>query len=186
MQTLASPPSSAVTTRKLTSIGHELELDENSFGWLEDSSSIRGDAAALQQRMDENGYLYIKGFFNRDIILEARQVLLETLEKDDIFEPGKPLGDGILKQGVHPHNSATAWRDQPSLNRVVFGPEVHDFYSRFLGGTIRHFDYIWLRTMGCGHGTPPTATSFTWAAARIASIPRGSLTAKYRSKSAVS
>jgi hypothetical protein len=34
------------------------------------------------------------------------------------------------------------------------GPEVHDFYSRFLGGTIRHFDYIWLRTMGCGHGTP--------------------------------
>ena len=83
MQTLASPPSSAVTTRKLTSIGHELELDENSFGWLEDSSSIRSDAAALQQRMDENGYLYIKGFFNRDIILEARQVLLTALEKDN-------------------------------------------------------------------------------------------------------
>ena len=155
MQTLASPPSSAVTTRKLTSIGHELELDENSFGWLEDSSSIRGDAAALQQRMDENGYLYIKGFFNRDIILEARQVLLTALEKDGIFEPGEPLIDGILKQGVHPQFNATAWRDQPSLNRVVFGPEVHDFYSRFLGGTIRHFDYIWLRTMGCGHGTPP-------------------------------
>lgn len=62
MQTLASPPSSAVTTRKLTSIGHELELDENSFGWLEDSSSIRGDAAALQQRMDKTAISTSKDF----------------------------------------------------------------------------------------------------------------------------
>ena len=116
MKTLDSKP---VINRTLSSLGHELEMDEHSFGWLQDSSAIRNDPAALQQRMDENGYLYIKGFFKSDIILEAREALLKTLEKDGIFEPGAPLMDGILKEGIHPKFSTTAWRDQPSLNRVV-------------------------------------------------------------------
>jgi len=146
---------SSIVNRTLTSIGHELETDVHSFGWLEDSSTIRHDAEALQQRMEENGYLYIKGFFNRDLILEARKALLKTLEAGEIFEPGHPLLDGILKKGVNPYFNGTAWKNQPTVNRVVFGPEVHEFYSRFLGGTIRHFDFIWLRTMGFGHGTPP-------------------------------
>ena len=54
MKALASAP---VVNRTLTSLGHELELNEHSFGWLEDSSAIRNDPAALQQTMDENGYL---------------------------------------------------------------------------------------------------------------------------------
>lgn len=152
MKTLASAP---VVNRTLTSLGHELEVDEHSFGWLEDSSAIRNDPASLQQSMDENGYLYIKGFFPREVVLEARKVLVETLAKDGIFEEGKPLIDGILKEGVHPKFHTTAWKNQPAINRVVFGPEVHQFYTAFLGGAIRHFDYIWLRTMGCGHGTAP-------------------------------
>ena len=56
-------------------------MDEHSFGWLEDSSSARNDPAALQQSMDENGFLYIKGFFPHEVVLEARKVLVETLAK---------------------------------------------------------------------------------------------------------
>jgi hypothetical protein len=152
MQTTLHP---ATVKRTITSIGHELETDEHSFGWLEDSSAIRNNPEALRKSMEENGYLYIRGFFPRDIILEARMALLNTLEPGEIFEPGEPLADGILKQGVHPKFNDTAWKNQPALNRVVFGPEVKEFYTGFLGGTIRHFDYVWLRTMGCGHGTPP-------------------------------
>lgn len=152
MQTTLHP---ATVKRTITSIGHELETDEHSFGWLEDSSAIRNNPEALRKSMEENGYLYIRGFFPRDIILEARTALLNTLEPGEIFEPGEPLSDGILKQGVHPKFNDTAWKNQAALNRVVFGPEVKEFYTGFLGGTIRHFDYVWLRTMGCGHGTPP-------------------------------
>ena len=122
MKTLTSAP---VTNRTLRSLGHELEVDEHSFGWFEDSSSLRNDPAALQQSMDENGYLYIKGFFPREVVLEARKVLVETLEKDGIFEEGHPLIDGILKEGIHPKFHATAWKNQAAINRVVFGPEVH-------------------------------------------------------------
>jgi hypothetical protein len=73
MKTLTS---ARVTNRTLKSLGHELETDEHSFGWLEDSSTIRNDPAAVQQRMDENGYLYIKGFSPREVILEAREALV--------------------------------------------------------------------------------------------------------------
>jgi len=139
----------------VSSLGRPIETDEHSFGQLEDSSTIRHDPSALRSRMEENGYLYIRGFFPRGIILEARRALLARLAEDGIFEPEQPLMDGILKEGCHPKFSATAWRNQPAVERVVFGPEVQEFYTAFLGGKIRHFDYIWLRTMGCGHGTAP-------------------------------
>jgi len=155
LKTLASAP---VVNRSLRTLGHELETDEHSFGWLGDSSAIPNDPVDLNQRMDENGYLYIKGFFPREIILEARKALkalIKTLARDGIFEEGQPLIDGILKEGVHSQFNTTTWKNQPAINRIVFGPEVHQSYNGFHGGAIRHFDDIWLRTMGCGHGTPP-------------------------------
>ncbi len=44
MKAFASAP---VVNRTLTSLGHELELNEHSFGRLEDSSAFRNDPAAL-------------------------------------------------------------------------------------------------------------------------------------------
>ena len=140
---------------KPSCLGHELEMNAHSFGWLKDSSGISHDPSALQRGMDEDGYLFLRDFFPRQAILEARMALLEKLQEGDIFEPGQPLADGILRPGIHPKFHPTAWKNQPSLNRVVFGPEMKEFFTGFLGGTIRHLDYIWLRTMGCGHGTPP-------------------------------
>jgi hypothetical protein len=142
---------------KLTSLGHELELDEKSFGWLEDSSAYRSDFGYLKEFMESNGYLYIKNFFPRNIIVEARQSLLKKLSEKDIFNLDHPntLIDGVLKEGIHPKFDSESWKNNPTLNRVVFGPEVKEFYTKFLGGDIRHFDYIWLRTMGKGNGTAP-------------------------------
>ena len=142
---------------KLTSLGHELEHDEKTFGWLEDSSAHKNDFGYLKEFMESNGYLYIKNFFPRDIIVEARQSLLKKLSEKDIFNLDHPntLIDGVLKEGIHPKFDSESWKNNPTLNRVVFGPEVKEFYTNFLGGDIRHFDYIWLRTMGKGNGTAP-------------------------------
>ena len=140
---------------KLKSLGHELESDEQSFGWLQDCSKHKNDAGALREFMDTNGYLYIKNFFSRELIEDARNALLQTLSEKDIFDSAHSLMDGVLKEGVHPKFDSESWKNQPALNRVVFGPEIKEFYTNFLGGDIRHFDYIWLRTMGQGHGTAP-------------------------------
>jgi hypothetical protein len=150
-----APQSNRTVLPRLTSLGHELDMSEQSFGWLEDSSPIMRDTTALRRRMDEEGYLYIRGFFPREIVLDARTMLLERLSLDGIFEPGTAFDEGIHKESARPTFNAEAARHQPLLDRVVFGPEIREFYTRYMDGPIRHFDYVWLRTMGRGHGTAP-------------------------------
>lgn len=108
--------------------------------------------------MCDEGYLYLRGFFPREIITRARMSLLERLaENDGIFDPAYPLADGILLSETKSPNgfNPEAALGNSAVQRVVFGPEIRDFYTRLLGGVIRHFDYVWVRSMGLGHGTRP-------------------------------
>ena len=139
---------------ELRSVGKTLDLSEGAWGELMDSSSIAGDVAALQRRMDEEGYLFIRGFFPRELIRKVRISLLEALNGEGAFE--EPLEEGRIRKGssITPFSPDEA-RKNEAIQRVVFGPEIKTFYQNFLGGPIRHFDYIWMRTMGHGQGTRP-------------------------------
>lgn len=108
--------------------------------------------------MRDEGHLYFRGFFPREIITQARMSLLERLaENDGIFDPAYPLADGILISEIKSQIGFTpeAALGNSAVQRVVFGPEIRNFYTRLLGGVIRHFDYVWVRSMGLGHGTRP-------------------------------
>ena len=129
-------------------------MDEASFGVLEDATADLPNPTALRQRMDDHGYLFIRGLLPRELILEARRALIGKLQEQGFLEPDTDPLDGILKEGVHPGFSELA-RDVPAVKRVVFGPEMKGFYQGLLGGDIAHFDYIWLRAMGIGPGTVP-------------------------------
>lgn len=69
MMTRASSTSFELTLRAR---GHVLSQDENAFGFLADSSALRDDIPTLRQRMQEDGYLFLPGFFPREAVLEAR------------------------------------------------------------------------------------------------------------------
>ncbi|MDQ3815773.1 MAG: phytanoyl-CoA dioxygenase family protein, partial [Armatimonadota bacterium] len=45
--------------------------------------------------------------------------------------------------------------DNPPLMQVLYAGRMMEFYTRFLGGQVRHFDYTWFRAVGPGKGTPP-------------------------------
>ncbi len=143
------------TTLALRSCGHDLAMDESSFGELSDSCSYRDDFPALRHRMDEDGYLLIRRFFDPAIILAARHSLTSKLESRGLLEPNTDPADGILKAGVDLTFLPEIARKDDAVFRVVFGPEIKNFYSSFLEGPIRHFDFIWLRVMGFGKGTNP-------------------------------
>jgi hypothetical protein len=49
-----------------------LDLDVKEFGCLEDSSAIAGDPELCRRKMAEDGYLFLRGFFPRTDVLEAR------------------------------------------------------------------------------------------------------------------
>ncbi len=63
--------------------------------------------------------------------------------------------DGRLRPDAKKNFAPEFARDNPALDRVVFGPEIHDFFRDLLGGDVRHFDYKWFRAIGPGDGTPP-------------------------------
>ena len=43
------------------------------------------------------GHLFFRGFFHRDLILEAKMSLLERIaENEGVFDPTHPLSDGVL------------------------------------------------------------------------------------------
>ena len=144
-----------VTLPSLRSLGHDLDTSENRFGFLRDSSPLRDDPAALRERFEEDGYLYMRGFFERSLITEARgevfRKLAEQGELDPDYDPmeGRLSGEG-RNGGLRPQMAQTS----EAVKRVVFGPEIVDFYTRFFDEPIRHFDYIWARLMGRGQGTP--------------------------------
>lgn len=162
----------------LRSLGHELSADPEFFGFLRDSNDVLSDGGALRGRLEEDGYLYIRGFFDPELIRLGRRSIFERLEREDLLHPDHDMMDGF----VHPDmiesfrldtaptfketdgkkrnpDKTAAFRpelaaESPEIQRVVFGPEIHEFYARLFDCEVRHFDYIWCRLMGPGHGTP--------------------------------
>jgi len=142
-----------------SSLGRRLDTDPAKFGWLATSNDIVDDPAALRERFERDGYLYLKNFFDRSLIAEARRAITLNLAKAGQLHPDRDPMDGVIHPELTGASEKTAFRpnikaDSPEVKRVVFGPELAEFYTRFFGERVRHFDFIWMRLMGPGKGTP--------------------------------
>ncbi len=140
----------------LFSQGLELDGGSAAFGELRDSASLVGDANALQARMEEDGYLYVRNFFRRDLVVAARRSMLERLEARGVLDPDSPLEEGVLAPEANLRFLPELARDNAEVRRVIFGEEIHAFYRRLLATeNVRHFDFVWVRAVGHGIGTAP-------------------------------
>ena len=45
--------------------------------------------------------------------------------------------------------------DNEPLHRLLYGGRMMEFYERFLGGPVRHYDFTWMRAVAPGYGTQP-------------------------------
>ena len=59
-----------------------------------------------------------------------------------------PAGSGLKSQPDLAH-------DNEPLHRLLYGGRMIEFYERFLGGAVRHYDFTWMRAIAPGHGTHP-------------------------------
>jgi hypothetical protein len=165
---------------RISSQGRDIDTRDDAFGYLRASNDVAGSPDALRARLDEDGYLYIRDFFPPDLILKARLSVLAKLREDNAasFDPTQPLADGIVardQRDAFRLNTKPTFRKaggerrdpdergafrpdvaaaDPHIRRVIFGPEIAGFYAKLFGEPVRHFDYIWLRLMGPGLGTP--------------------------------
>ncbi len=139
----------------LTALGHELDTSSEAFGELESAMHLIDDAAALRQRMREDGYVFLPGYLNRYEVLAARDDITGHMERagqlDTNFPPEALIAKAGRTTGVNPELAANS----KALKQVLYSGPMMEFYTRLFGGAVRHYDYTWLRTIGPGQAAPP-------------------------------
>ena len=148
-------------SHQLTSCGHELDMSPKRFGELKDSGEFATDPEVLRARMKEDGYLLLRGFLDKDEVLKAREEVFNKWSEVGEIDTNHPIIDGI-SSGTSKKNELEdpgLFRkhvcEGPNLRKVTHSGPMIEFYERFLGGPVRCFDYLWLRTVAVGNFTPP-------------------------------
>jgi hypothetical protein len=178
--------------QKLTSHGHEIDTSPAKLGTLRDSSALADDPAALRARMSEDGYLFLPGYLDREVVRAARQEIFGKLARLGALDPAAPLLDAIAAPRSERRDYAEAgWKDQAAfakdlrtgtaIRELCHRGRIIGFFEAFLGGEVRPLDYIWVRTVrvggatGChydrvymGRGTPNLYTAWI----PIGDVPR--------------
>jgi hypothetical protein len=147
------------------------ELDPEHFGFLADSSSHLDDPAWLRQKMADDGYLFIKGFFPREDVLKARLEVLDRFQEMGFLDGNHSSQEGVLANRIANERTAFA---ATAAGEVVkkFNPvdmikgnqplwdllnsrHIMGFFDAFFGTPAHRFKHIWFRGVGKGLGTPP-------------------------------
>ena len=138
---------------RVTMAGHELVFGETIF-CPRAANDIQEDTEALQARIEEDGYLLIRGFYDIETVLAARIDILEQLS-----EQGRLAVDTPLEQGVIGQESASAvLRNDVVVKmsnylRVVNSERILTFFELFLGGPVLTLDHKWPRAVSRGVST---------------------------------
>jgi hypothetical protein len=139
----------------LKSNGVQLDTTEEAFGELRDSSYLAGDAESLRARMEEDGYLFMRGCLNRDEVLAARGEVVRRLAAEGFLAPGTDPMDAIIRKDVESTFRPDLTENNAPLLRLLYSGAMMAFYENFFGEPVRHYDFTWLRAMTPGLGTRP-------------------------------
>ncbi len=137
--------------------GRELSGRAEHFGLLRESQDVFDDTEALKSRMDSDGYLFIRGFFQRDEVKQVRHTIAQALSDEGVLDPGFPIDQAIAVPGHQMAFRADLANASRELQALIYGEPMMSFYSRLLGGPARHYDYTWMRVVAPGIGTQPHA-----------------------------
>lgn len=127
-------------------------------GPLRDSACVADSPDELVRRMEADGYIFLRGFFDRDDVMAARCEVFSRLAAVD--EIAEPVLDGIFT-GTSTRDEKTTsrgafWRsvsESWTLRRLSHGRQLHSLMDNLLGETSRVQDYIFLRPAGPGKYT---------------------------------
>lgn len=142
---------------KVTIGQRELEWGGKYLTELRDCNDMLEDTVALRNRLQEDGYLLIRGFHKREQVLNARMEFLNKLGAMGRLDPHALVEDGIIgpenKGGMWGGSTEQLQPDFPQFLDVVNSPAVLDFFGRLLGGAAMTYDYKWPRAVARGGNT---------------------------------
>ena len=132
---------------------HELELGGEHLVELKESTELVGDPAALSDRLAEDGYLFIRGFHDPDLVGDARRDVLTHMAEVGMLDPDAPVEEGRIHPDYFDETfdmTSSSWTEYPSLQELVDGQEIMDFFATMLDDKPLAFDYKWGRAKATG------------------------------------
>ncbi|MFK7691456.1 phytanoyl-CoA dioxygenase family protein [Paenibacillus sp. HJGM_3] len=131
----------------------ELEMGGPHLTELRDSNDLLHDVQALRERMEEDGYLLIRGFHDRMQVLQARRSILEKMDRMGKLDRDTLLEEGVMADGSRSIFMGGTNEDLPALLDVLNGERVLGFFDRLFGEPSLTYHYKWLRAVGKGDFT---------------------------------
>lgn len=106
-----------------------------------DSRDILQDGAALRLRMREDGYLFVRGFFDRELVMGLRTRMLEIAAKHGFVDTTSPLEEAVANMSaacIEPEPAYIGALQEmyqlEALHDLKHEPRVQAFFERLLGG----------------------------------------------------
>jgi hypothetical protein len=151
---MVSTPAPAALPQ-LYSYGHPLDMAEDKVGLLRDSCDAADDFPELRRRCEADGYLYLRGYLDRAEVLAARASLTERLAAERVVDTRYPHVEGFAAPGGGYVFKPEVTQGNAAVQNLLYGGRLLEFYRRFFGEDVRHYDFTWLRAVGPGKGTNP-------------------------------
>lgn len=137
--------------------GHE--VPDALVGPLTDSTTLLGDGEALRHRLEEDGYLLLRGLFEQREVQDAREAVFGRLAAvGEILEPAEDgIASGVSKRHAQVGDLDEFWRsvcEDDALRTVSHGTALHALMADVLGTAAKPFDFVWLRPTPPGRASP--------------------------------
>ena len=131
----------------------EMELGGKYLGLLRDANELIEQPDALKARIEEDGYLFIRGLHDREKVKATRRFLLEKLDENEQLDRSYPLDDAIPAEGKRGMfwGGNKAVTHQPAFLNLVESPEIMNFCEHYYDAPVITYDYKWLRVIGPGN-----------------------------------
>lgn len=128
----------------------DLEFPSGELSPLRESNDALGDVAALWQRMDEDGYLLLRGLIARDTVLSAREVVLKHMREQQVLLPNTPVLEGVMPQGGPSIRmmGGKGIAHHPDVLAALENPALFALFERLFGEPALSFPFKWLRAIG--------------------------------------
>lgn len=127
-------------------------------GELADSTGLMGDPPALRARLQEDGYLFLKGVLSRAAVMDARrEVFQRMVQVGEIAEPAEAgISTGTSRRAEMEPDLGRFWKsvsEGPNLRSASHGSAMAAIMSLVFGETARPQDYMFLRAGPFGRAT---------------------------------
>ena len=130
----------------LTANGISLCTSSTALARFTETQLHKHSTSELKNRLDTEGYLLLRGFFEPNRVLDIRSAVLKSTPDFSTLTTFQKMASfkSIKNSG-----------DLPLVKNLIHDSPLQDLFTKILGGPSQAFDFIWSRVVGPGQCETP-------------------------------